>query len=86
MLCGQSMQCLFSLFSTIKKVMTKQIFSNKHMPDARVNACLHYGMNYDYGNVMYAIDKKTNLKIDQNTKLSHLDIEKLNYYYPRICT
>ena len=49
---------------------------------------MHYGdgMNYDYGNVMYAIDKKTNLKIDQNTKLSHLDIEKLNYYYPRICT
>ena len=38
---------------------------------------MHYG-----GEVFHAHDKTTGQKIQTNKKLSPLDIEKLNYYYP----
>jgi len=40
---------------------------------------MHYG-----GEVFYAWDTTTHKKIEENTKLSPLDIQKLNYYYPPI--
>ena len=42
---------------------------------------MHYG-----GEVFHAHDKTTGQKIQTNKKLSPLDIEKLNYYYPPIST
>ena len=45
-----------------------------------VKSIMHYG-----GQGFYATNKKTKQRIEQNTVLSPLDIEKLNYYYPPIC-
>ena len=40
---------------------------------------MHYG-----GEAFVAFDKRNHQRIQENTELSPLDIEKLNYYYPPI--